>query len=327
MSITIKDLAKIAGVSHTTVSRALNDNPIIKLETRQRIKSLAKEHNYIPNYNAKSLKLDRSFNIGLFFTSIEAGTTTSFFHDAIKGCHEALKGTGFNLVVKSIEEYNKDFSSIDKKRLDGVILVSQSDHDDVFIDEIINKEMPIVVVNRQIQKQVNNIYYNDRKGVYEAVSKLIELGHKKVGFIKGKEDFRNSHERYDGYINSLKDHDIHLDDVIIVNGDFDIKSGYEAMTKIIESKVSAVFCSNDEMAVGAIKAVRKVGLKVPEDVAIIGFDNTSLCEFATPTITSVERSIEKMAKLGTEKLLLELNTKTDIQNIELNCELIIREST
>lgn len=326
MSITIKDIAKIAGVSHTTVSRALNDNPIIKQETRDRIKKIALEHHYIPNYNAKSLKLDRSFNIGLFFTSIESSTTTSFFHNAIKGCHSVLKNQGYNLVVKSIEEYSNDFATIDHKRFDGIILVSQSDEDDHFIQDILNKGIPFVVVNRRVDYNVHNIFYNDKEGAYQATKYLIENGHKKIGFITGKSSFRNSHEREAGFRAALKEADILFDKSLIQIGDFVKESGYIAMKELLKTNITSVFCSNDEMAIGAIKVINESGMKVPEDISVIGFDNTSLCEFSTPTMTSVNRSTEEMVRIGSELLLESITENKSIMKKVLSCDLILRHS-
>ncbi|MBI9015220.1 MAG: LacI family DNA-binding transcriptional regulator [Clostridiales bacterium] len=329
MSITIKDIAKLAGVSHTTVSRALNDNPIIKEETRNRIKKIAAENNYIPNYNAKSLKLDRSFNVGLFFTTIEGGTTTSFFHDAIKGCNGAIHTKGYNLVVKGIEDYNGDYSSVNIKRFDGIIVVSQSKTDDEFIKHVIGNLIPTVVVNRKIEfGEIDNIIYDDMKGALTATEYLISKGHKEIAFIKGKKEFANTSERDNGYKQALEDNGILYNELLTEYGEYDLKSGYEAMEKILKRAIpTAIFCSNDEMALGAIKALLKRGIKVPEDCSVIGFDNTSLCEFATPELTSVNRSIEDMVSIAAIKLLdIMSGGKPDHEHNYLDCDLVKRKS-
>lgn len=328
MNITIKDIAKLAGVSHTTVSRALNDNPIIKEETRDKIKKIAREHNYIPNYNARSLKLDKSFNVGLFFTTIETGTTTSFFHDAIKGCNKVINNKGYNLVVKGIDDYKGDYSSVNTKRFDGIIVVSQSATDDDFIETVIQKSIPVIVVNRKIDAPVLNIIYDDKKGALLATDYLIQHNHSEIAFIKGKKEFANTQERDAGYRASLQEHGLPYDESLTAYGNYDLKSGFDAMESILNShRPTAVFCSNDEMAIGAMKSLMNHGIKVPEACSVIGFDNTSLCEFTTPELTSVNRSIEHMVITASEKLLDEFIGKTTVQGpIYLDCELIERQS-
>lgn len=331
MGVTIKDIAKLANVSHTTVSRALNNNPLIKLETRERIKQLALQNGYVPNYTAKSLKLDKSFNIGLFFTSIETGTTTSFFHDAIKGCSRIVADKGYNLVVKGIEDYSGDYFQVNSKRFDGIVIVSQSSDDDQFIEYVIQQSIPAVVVNRKIDRHdLLNIIYDDRKGAYTATDYLIKKGHREIGFITGKKEFSNSMERELGYKQALAAHNIPFRDELVENGDFTLKSGFTGTNTLFSrARPTALFCANDEMAVDAIKALNKSGIRVPEECSVIGFDNTSICEFASPELNSINRSIEEMVALGCTKVLRQIDEDKDFTTESthlLMCQLVERES-
>ncbi|MCM1989161.1 LacI family DNA-binding transcriptional regulator [Oceanirhabdus seepicola] len=328
MSITIKDIAKLANVSHTTVSRALNNSPLVNDETKTKIKEIAKQYNYIPNYNARSLKLDKSYNIGLFFTSLGKGTSSSFFHKAVIGVNKVIKDN-YNLVIRGVEDYN-DYSLINAKHFDGIILVSQSEKDNDFIVHSQKNNIPIVVVNRLVEfKDVSCFLSDDRVGAYKVVDYLIQEGHEKIAFIKGKEGYLNTEEREKGYLQALIDNNISIIKSYIANGEYSLNSGYNGMKKILENedKPTVVFCSNDDMAVGAIKAIEEEGLSVPEDISVVGFDESEFSKFTSPELTTVRRYIEKISEEGTKKLLKIIDSDKDHKEITyINSELIIRKS-
>lgn len=328
MNATIKDIAKLANVSHTTVSRALNDSPSIKEETKSKILSIAKQLNYVPDYSAKSLVLQRSYNIGLFFSTISQGTSSDFFHAAV-GAVNSIVNKDYNLIVSGIDDY-KDFLPINKKRLDGIILISQRDNDNVFIHDVLQKQIPIVVANRQIQgNSVVNILSADSKGVYKAVEYLIHNGHKDIAIIEGKEGFKSTIGRKDGFLKALIDYKIQIKSEFIVPGEYNIASGYKAMKKLLGlSKIpTAVFCSNDDMAVGAMRAVFESGLRIPEDISIIGFDNSIVCNYVTPALTTIKKPTRELCVMGTEKLLKIIEgEEVKVERIYINTEFIIRDS-
>lgn len=330
MSITIKDIAKLAGVSHTTVSRALNDSPLISEETKQKIRQIAEEHNYIPNYSARSLKLDKSFNIGLFFTTIDEGTATQFFQLAVQGVNKIVKSKNYNTLIKGITDYKGDYSLVNKKQFDGIIVVSQSKSDDSFIDYVVKQDIPIVVVNRDLgDRVVKNISYDDRNGAYEAVNHLIGAGHEAIAFIKGKKEFTNTLERESGYYAAMMEHELTVDKGFIASGNFSYHDGYKAMKKILDSgaQPTAAFVSNDEMALGAIKAIVERELSVPEDISIIGFDNSDLCDYLMPELTSVNRAIDVMTSMAAEHIFkIVEGKKTDLSKVLLKCQLVERKS-
>ena len=232
MSVTIKDIAKIANVSHTTVSRALNNSPYINEETKIKIKSLAKELNYVPNYNAKSLVLLKSYVIGVFFSSISEGTSDTFFHEIIKGINKVIDKE-YNLVIRGIDNYAQSHQ-IDKNNFDGIVVVSQSKNDDEFINTVLQNNIPIVVINRPVETEgIVNIMSNDTKGTYNAVEYFIKNNHKKIALIEGNKEYESSMYRKKGYINALEDNDIPLNEEYIISGKYDLQSGYENMKKCI----------------------------------------------------------------------------------------------
>jgi DNA-binding LacI/PurR family transcriptional regulator len=328
MVATLKDIAKIAKVSHTTVSRALNDSPFIKEDTKAKIMEIAKELNYVPNYNAKSLVLDRSYNIGLLFTTISDVTSSSFFYETVRGVSSVIKGS-YNLVVRGIDDY-KNFTLVNSKRFDGIILMSQSNSDDLFIDYLMEKKIPVVVLNRDIYKSsIINILSSDKKGSYDAVTHLIQNGHRDIAIIEGKKGFNSTVERKNGFLMALSENKLEINSEYMVGGDYTIGSGYNAMKELLSLRKipTAVFCSNDDMAVGAMKAVVESGLSVPVDISIMGFDGSQLGAFLTPALTTVKRPIMEVSKKGAEKLLnIIKNNNAEGEKIYINTELIERAS-
>ena len=328
MSVTIKDIAKLANVSHTTVSRALNNSSLINENTKIKINSIAKQLNYVPNYNAKSLVLDKSYNIGLFFSTLNAGTSPIFFYEAVRGANTVIRDT-YNLVVRGIDDYT-DFNNINSKSFDGIIIMSQSRKDDIFIYHVLKQEIPIVVLNRPFnESMVVNIVSDDREGAYGIVQYLIQKGHKDIAIIEGKEEFRATEERKEGYLKALIDNNILPQKRFMVKGNYDIESGYLAMKEllVLENLPSAVFCSNDDMALGAYKAIYEVGKLIPMDISVVGFDDNLFSKYITPSLTTVKRPIERISEEGTKMLLEIIQSKTRKQKvIYMNTDLVIRNS-
>ncbi|MEH6908040.1 LacI family DNA-binding transcriptional regulator [Neobacillus drentensis] len=326
--VTIKDIAKLANVSHTTVSRALNDSPLIKPGTKRKIQEIAAQLNYTPNFNAKSLVMQKSYTIGLFFTSISNGTSPSFFADTVKGVNSVIN-EDYNLFVRGIDDY-QDFSSIHHRRFDGIILMSQSEVDNAFIYHVLHQKIPMVVINREINdRSLINILSNDREGSCHAVKYLIEKGHKDIAIIEGIKGFKSSLERREGYLEALIDQEIPIRTEYIVNGNYDMESGYKAMEKLLSLKnpPTAVFCSNDDMAVGALNAVFAKGLTVPGDISVIGFDDIQSAQYTNPSLTTVKKPIEKISRLGAEKILAAVeNQEINGEKTFVETELIVRKS-
>ncbi|AOY76077.1 LacI family DNA-binding transcriptional regulator [Clostridium formicaceticum] len=330
MGVTIKDIAKLANVSHTTVSRALNNSTLINSETKEKIKKLAMELNYIPNYSAKSLVLHKSYHIGLFFSTIDKdrGTSSSFFYEVVRGVNSIIKDQ-YNLVVKGISDY-KSLSLIDTNNFDGIILMSQSAEDGAFIYHVLDKKIPLVVLNREIEHRgLINILSDDKKGAYNATKYLVKCGHEKIAIIEGKAGFKSAQERKEGFLDALIDHNVPVNKNYMIKGNYDFESGYEGMKQLLENenKPTAVFCSNDDMAIGAMKAIFENKMKIPEDISIVGFDNNTFTPFLTPALTTVKRPIMEISQDGAKKLIsLIEKEEVEKERVYVNTELIIRDS-
>jgi len=335
VTVTIKDIARLAKVSHTTVSRALNNSPLINDKTKNRIKQMAEELNYTPNVNAKSLVTLRSYNIGLFFSTLSAGTSSGFFYDVVRGVNTVIKDH-YNLVVKSIDEFESNFNRISSRQYDGIIVMSQTRADRALIEHAISKGIPVVLLNRAAgDLAVGNIISDDHKGAYQLVDYIIRCGHRQVAIIEGKEGFQSTIQRKNGYMDALRDHDIKPDSELFFQGEYDVGSGYEAMRLLMKGSVipSAVFCCNDDMAVGAIKAIIEADLRVPEDISIAGFDDNVFAAYLSPELTTVKRPIEQISREGAAMIMrmIELKSKSDehtapTEHITIESKLVIRKS-
>ncbi|NHM31382.1 LacI family transcriptional regulator [Bacillus sp. C11] len=326
--VTIKDIAKMANVSHTTVSRALNNSPLIKEPTKRKILELAEQLKYTPNVNAKSLVMQKSHTIGLFLTSISEGTSSSFLADTIKGVNSVID-QDYNLFIRGIDDY-KDFSSINRQRFDGIILMSQSVQDNQFIYHVLQKEIPLVVLNREVEEeQVINILSNDEDGARKAVDYLLDCGHRDIAIIEGTPSFKSTQKRKEGYIKALVERDIPIKGAYSVQGNYDVESGYLAMEQLLEldKPPSAVFSSNDDMAIGAMKAIFAKGLMVPDDISVAGFDDIGFTQYTTPRLTTVKRPVEEISIYGAKKILsLVLGKEEKAEKIFAKTELVIRDS-
>ena len=235
MSITIKDIARILNVSHTTVSRALNDSLLISEDTKAKVKKVAQKYNYSPNVNARSLVLSKSHNIGLFFSTLQTGTSAGFFLESVRGVNEIIKGQ-YSLSVEGVDDFN-EYSKISPRFFDGIILMSQSQEDDTFIEHVISQEIPFILLNREFKNpSITTILADDKTGAFNATNCLIKKGHKKIGIIEGKSEFKNTHRRKEGYMEALNTHGLKHDKRYAFNGNYDLDGGYHAMLNILSSK-------------------------------------------------------------------------------------------
>ncbi|AIM24583.1 LacI family DNA-binding transcriptional regulator [Melissococcus plutonius] len=327
--VTIKDIAKIAGVSHTTVSRALNNNAKIKPQTRQRIMKIAEDLKYVPNLNAKSLVTNKNYTVGLFFSSIESGTSSSFLANTLKVIYEGLD-ENYLLSVGAIENITNIDTAL-RNRFDGILVLSQSDKDDDFIYQAKNLKIPLVVLNRHVEDDsIINIIGDDRQGVKKALQMAYQAGHRKFGLIEGIPNFKSTSERRQGFFDVLSQTDAKLSTQTVKTGDYSTESGKKAMLEILSLKErpDLVFCSNDDMAIGALKACYEQGIKVPDEISLIGFDNIHYSQYTNPSLTTIERPINKMSRLGLSYLVQLMNGESFDQQkqIQLETQVVIRET-
>lgn len=326
--VTIKTIAKIAGVSHTTVSRALNDNPAVKEKTRKKIKKIALDLGYVPNLSARGLVNNQTYTIGLFFSNINEGTSSSFLTEVIKRFHDALDKE-YMLSVNSIDDLD-DFNIAMQSRLDGIIVVSQSQRDDAFIDYVHQTKIPLVVLNRSlIVEDICNIGFDDYLGAYQAAEYGIRMGHQTFGMIQGIASFHSTTERTKGFLDAVHKQNLTVIEPAIVAGNYSSESGYRAMKQILllPEPPSFVFCANDDMAIGALKACSELNVRVPQDISIVGFDDSLFSAYTIPALTTIKKPIDQLAQLGMQALSQLMSATEPTTDKELiKPDLIIRDS-
>jgi LacI family transcriptional regulator len=277
---TIKDVAKKAGVSISTASYALNNLPNVHPETKQRILLAAKELNYYPNGIARNLKTKRTGNIGVFIY----GFAGPIFSDVLEGIRQKLQENNFNIVVSS----GKSSSNLlQERQVDGAIIFDAELSDDILISYA-NYGLPLYVLDRVLTGK--NIYASviDNEGlVYRFIRLMASKGFSDFAYLSGPSDAFNNNHRYDGFLQALKDEHIHSHQVF--HGDFTIKGGYQIGLEYLnlENRPKFVYCANDESAIGFMQALKEHGIKIPEEVAVAGFDNIYLGEYITPKLTTI----------------------------------------
>lgn len=327
MAVTIKDIAKAVGVSHSTVSRALTGSKYVNEKTKEEIFKAIKELNYTPNMNARSLKTDKTYNIGIFFSTIDNGTSPFVFQSVIHNVYSNIDKK-YNVIVKGIDTYEKN--TINPKNYDGIIVVSQKSDDNDFIEEILDKEIPLVVINRKVDFDVVNVFTDESIGTFKGIEELIKNGHKEIAIIEGMKNFDSTKMRRNGYIKAFKNYNININNDLVVSGDFTVKGGYICTKELLnkEKNFTAIFAFNDEMAAGAMKAIIEKGLNVPADISILGFDGNELGEFLSPRITTIRRPIGEIAKIAINLLikLIDFEDYIDDKNIYVESQLIIGDS-
>ena len=324
MAVTIKDVAKQAGVSYSTVSRALNDPKADKSDKKRRILKIAQDMGYVPNQAAINLKMSRSYVIGLYFSTISKMTSPFVLHDVLTGVYSVV-GSKYNVVVKGIDMYEP--GTLNPTYFDGIIVLSQRNEDLEFMEEVLNKGIPMVAICRAVFLDVPNVTTDEAKAMEKAMDYLIENGHRKIGIIEGNSNLDSTRLRHRGWRASMEKHGLDPESIPVEHGTYRYASGYQAAKRLLEQDLTAILSFNDEMAFGAREAIVEMGLKVPDDISLVGFDNWDLSGYASMKLTTVERNMGEIAKEGTRVLLRRLEEGIiDNRRIYLDNKLIIRES-
>jgi LacI family transcriptional regulator len=325
--ITIKDVAKAAGVSISTTSYALNNKGNVSKEKKDRILRVAKELNYSPNGAARNLKKQKTELVGLFVHDING----PFYNELIRGIQQVTILNGYELVIFCDSGTKKDssYNFLSGRRVDGAIIISSTISDDEIMT-LSKNGLPIVVLDREITgEKVSNVLVDNKNGASNAVMHLIGQGHRDIAFLSGPEETYDNKKRFEGYLKTLEANGIEFNENMVLYGEFTENSGYEAVTNYLElnkKPPGAIFSSNDEMAIGAVFALRDKGYNVPKDVSVVGFDNLVVSSYITPALTTVKRPMYEMGLLSTHTLFNMLNGSEVNKSVTLSTELIIRDS-
>ncbi|WP_312240427.1 HTH-type transcriptional repressor PurR [Pantoea sp.] len=328
---TIKDVAKRAGVSTTTVSHVINKTRFVAEETRNAVWAAIKELHYSPSAVARSLKVNHTKTLGLLATSSEA----PYFAEIIEAVENRCFERGYTLILgnahNDINKQRAYLSMMAQKRVDGLLVMCSEYPDDLLQMLEENRNIPMVVMDWGESRGdfTDTVLDNAFQGGYLAGRYLIERGHRDIGAIPGQMERNTGGGRHAGFVKALNEAGIQLRAEWTVQGDFEPESGYQAMLQILNQKQrpTAVFCGGDIMAMGAICAADEQGLRVPQDISVIGYDNVRNARYFSPALTTVHQPKAELGEKALEMLLDRITSKReDPQTIEVNPTLIERRS-
>ncbi len=326
MPPTIHDVAKKAGVSPSTVSRVLNDRPGISEETRARVLQAARELGYIPDMSARSLASGRTMTLGYIIHPRHTLAPHSFYGEVLMGADEEARRQGYH-VVFAAEGDVRIPNMVQQNRVDGLILAGC----DIPRETIVALKLqgiPIVLVDNHVEK-VNSIVIDNVGGAYEATKHLIELGHRRIAFVCEWFGDLSFAERFEGYKKALADHGIPFDEDLIAEGlPRQPRTGYVAAQRLLEKATpTAIFAANDLVAAETLRVLRERGLRVPDDVAVVGFDDGEVALHTVPPLSTVRVFRKEMGALAARRLLDILeNPDQPPTHIRVFTELVVRES-
>lgn len=329
--ITIIEIAKHAGVSRSTVSRVINNDPNVNAETRQRVRSVMQKMNFHPNAAARGLAAGKTRILGLV---IPMGVATLFadpyFPQLIQGISTACNQFDYSTMLWLAEpEYERRMIQqiVSSGLIDGVIVASALNNDPV-VEALRARRIPFVLVGRHpVHSDITYVDVDNRMAARDAVLYLLRLGYERVATITGPHNMIAGVDRLDGYKDALKARGLVPDASLIVEGDFTESGGYEAMQRLLKQNPNAVFVASDAMAVGALRALRDAGKKVPDEIALIGFDDLPVAARTDPPLTTVRQPIQRAGFVAAETLIDLLSDKEKApRHLILPTELVIRES-
>lgn len=326
--VTIVDIARETGVSYSTVSRVLSGFEFVKEETRQRVLEAAQRLGYVANVGARSLAGGRANIIGLLVPGLDNG----YIGEIARGIDEELSRVNYDLMLYTTHRQRGKESihahAIANGLTDGLILVVPLVTD--YLRELQAQGFPYVLVDQSDPSgQSHVVDATNWQGAYEATQYLIQLGHRRIGLITGMMQIASARERLEGYRAALADHDIPFDLDLVVQGDFWQPMGYQAASKLLDldHPPTAIFASNDLSAFGAMQAVHERGLRIPEDVSVIGFDDIPQASLVHPKLTTVRQPLDEMGRVAVRMLLEQLeNPSQPARRVTLSTQLIVRDS-
>lgn len=307
MKPTINDIARIAGVSKKTVSRVINDSPLLTEETRAKVKEVIARLGYVPNPQARALALGRNFLIGL----VHDNPNAQMILNMQQGILEGLRETEFAMVVQPVDRRSPALADdiaafITRQRLYGIVILPPISENDAIAQICAELGCRYVRMGSAVlDRPENMVASNDRDAVREATRSLIVMGHRRIAIVGGPDGFRSAHERLAGFAEALWEAGLDLPDEYLAQGEYTFESGLKAADALfaLPNRPSAVFAANDEMAAAVLYAARVRGILVPEDISIIGFDDTPIASRVWPPLTTVRWPIVDMGRAAAHKLI------------------------
>lgn len=332
MSATIKDIAKLSGVSKSTVSRVLSNSGIFSREAKEKVEQSAKALNYQPNSLARAMITRKTGNLGfVIYHKHKPVLSHPFYSPILSSVVETAAIYNYGMLIFTDRDIQNAYKSIREKRLDGVILASRIDKDVLLQFQLQN--IPVVLVNHSADvENMTFIKNDDYGGAYDAMQFLLSKGYTRIGIICGPREHRSFKLRYDAYCAALRSRGITYDETLVQEGESNLSGGKEGIIALMKlpNMPKAIFASNDMMAIGAIKELKARGFSVPRDVAVIGFDDIEFSALYEPALTTVRVNKEQIGELAVRQLIRQIQGKQkerkQVEEIVLPASLIIRDS-
>lgn len=333
-STTIHDIAKALGIDSSTVSRALNNSNRVSVKTKQKILSKANELGYQRNMLASNLRRNRTNTIGVIVPRI----SRHFFSSAISGIEEMAFKEGYNVIIcQSLEQLDREqnlIQTLAANRVDGLIMsISMETFNYKHLEGLEKNGTPVLIFDRHCDLPGhNNVLLDDFKGGFDATSHLISQGCTNIVHFSGPDNLKVYQNRLEGYKAALEKHGIHFREDFVLNSRLMERDGISLSKKVLglSEKIDGIFSANDVAAISAMQSLKKKGIRIPEDIAIIGFSNEPISSVMDPSLSTMDQSGSKMGKLAATLLLKQIKNKASVKEVEtiiINPTLIVRDSS
>ncbi|MCC3376445.1 LacI family DNA-binding transcriptional regulator [Cohnella sp. REN36] len=335
MAVTIKDVAKRAGVSPSTVSRVLSNHPRISRETTRKVKAIMEEMGYHSNMMARSLVSNKTYTLGMILPRpAEELFQNHFFAENIRGITTQASRNGYDILMTTGHSEQEELAAVTRlvkgKRVDGIILL-QSRRNDPIIAFLKHEEFPFILIGHYAQDEEILCVDNDNvQAAYDATQHLIAQGHERIGFVSGPPNLTVSVDRLDGYLRAMHDHGLPMQPEWIVEGEFLQESGYRAMSFFMNlpERPTALVVIDDLVTFGVLRGLTELGFRVPDDLSLVSFNNISLTELSTPPLSSVDIGIYQLGYMASQLLIRQIQGDKPQQNRTIvPHRLIVRESS
>jgi DNA-binding LacI/PurR family transcriptional regulator len=327
--VSIKDIARAARISHSTVSRALRNSPLVSVETRELVHKIAQEQGYSVSAAARSLVTGRSNTLGVVVTSI----SNPFAGEIVAGVEEFALAHGYSILLSTSHadpaREMRAVQSLHENRVDG-ILVNSSRVGRLYMPLLAEMRVPIVLINNEHPGEfIHSVTIDNLRAGRDATSHLVELGHKRIGYVGNQFGLQADTERFSGYRQIMDEADIGFDPELVAHGDGGPEAGMRAAARLLAlpDPPTALFCYNDMQALGALRAARERGLTVPRDISVVGLDDLYLSSYTDPPLTTVQQPKQEMGRLAAQMLLELISGKSPASRLTITGKLVVRAST
>lgn len=330
---TIKDIAVQSGVSLSTVSLVLNGNPRISPATRDRVHKTIERLGYQPNRMARALAWRHSRTLAVLMPQLKHGFADVYFGEIVSGIYDRACRLGYKILLEvartEFVESKEYLQLFDQKFVDGILFIGANSRHE-FVEDFTDGTRPMLLVNNYSKRHdLNYVVSNYRYGAWQATQHLVKLGHRRIGFIGGGlQEIQTSQDIFDSFKEVLAENGLDLDEQLIVDGWLTEEGGMKAAEELLrrDTGVTAIFALNDKMAMGAIKKLHELGLRVPQDIAVIGFDDIPQASFSIPGLTTVHQPLYEIGKQSCERLIELIHGRTDRVQEVIPIYLVVRES-